>query len=190
MIRKWAKFLGNVKTVSMPQACIPRSVEGSEQADLSSPCPACRVLEFTLTNLSKFPPTLRFCGTNGDGSQGKNSMLTFSQWPEVPRSKSKNTMNKKLKSRDAEDWTRNISVTLEGRISIWDTRSKLLHAYHSVSLFKTWGGLICLNTFSWNLAHFTSSFSKYSLSFFILHPDFLITSCQLLLQDALFLPIT
>lgn len=55
-------------------------------------------------------------------------------------SKSKNTMNKKLKSRDAEDWTRNISVTLEGRISIWDTRSKLLHAYHSVSLFKTWGG--------------------------------------------------
>lgn len=139
-IRKWAKLLGNEKTVSMPQACIPRSVEGSEQADLSSTCPVCRVLEFTLTNLSRFPPNLRFCGTDGDGSQGDNSMLTFSQWPGVPRSNSKNTMNKKLKSRDAEGWTGNMGVTLEGRISIWDTRSKLLHAYHSVPLFKTWSG--------------------------------------------------
>lgn len=54
-------------------------------------------------------------------------------------SKSKNGMNKKLKSRGAEGWTRNMGVTPEERISIWDTKSKLLHAYHNVPLFKTWG---------------------------------------------------
>ena len=40
----------------MPQACIPRSVEGSEQVDLSSTCATCRFPNFTLKNLSRgFP---------------------------------------------------------------------------------------------------------------------------------------
>lgn len=103
-------------------ACIPRSVEGSEQADLSSTCPACRFLYFTLTNLSRFPPTLWFCATDGNGSHGDNSMLAFSPCSGAPRSKSKKsksktTLNRKLKPKDTGDWTRNIAVTLGGRTS-------------------------------------------------------------------------
>lgn len=126
----------------------------SEQADLSSTCPACRFLDFTLTNLSRFPPTIGFCGTDGNGGYRDNSMLTFSQCPETPRSKSKDTLNRKLKPNNAVDWTRNMGVTLGKRTSNLGQKKAFSCGLPTVFLSLRLGvGVLILFLDIWHIDH-------------------------------------
>lgn len=76
--------------------------------------------------------------------------------PGAPRSKSTNTMKRRLKPEDAENWTRNMGVSLEGGRSNRGHGGKLLSAHHMFSALKA--GALHL---SLALGHIF--FSKYSL---------------------------